>query len=1617
MYKRITASILCICLIITACSDKNTNPVDQPAEKTDIQYDENKFDLTAIKSDNQGIDNSSGFQLTSRENISKNFIKDNLQLIPEKEFKIEEVSKTIYNIIPSTELENNKIYQAKLMDGPFEYSWAFQTKKEFKIENTIPSDGSSYVPVNSGIEIYFSLKDFEDIDNYFEIEPKAEGRFIYKDNCVIFAPESLEHNTRYTVTVKKGYGLKGGTERLKEDYTFSFITERNSDAEIYFDNPLINISENNAKLVGAYIGNQYTEAEFTINIYQYKTDDEFAKDVRLYAETGKFPEDIKNTNNLVSINSIKQKPFIDERYSYRNKAIFELPDDMKKGYYLLELSAEGFVENSYLFMQINDMLVYNAIFEEQVLVFAGETVSGNGIQDANIILNDKNIGVTDENGTLISRKKADDYETVFLRVAAKGYNDFIYADSALFQNYYYRNLSEASESFRYIDTDRPVYMNTDTVNVWGFARYRDENTVNKVKINLVESGTELILDSKQVELTDIGTYTAQFNLNNTASGSLRVEVYDNDIKLSTKYIEVRKYTKPLYTMSGELSKKVMYRGDELIYKVNAGFFDGSPVPNFKIMFNTHTYGSFAYGSVVYEDMDNEITLNENGEAEVKINTEAKSSSWRPVNIDLYCYNKEAENTSVSLWDNFKVFPKNKMLEVNIDYENPAAVDILLHELVIEDYSTDQTGDYSELRGKPLDDTVNVRIIEGYYEKIKIKELYDYVNKVNNTIYDYRLVENTVYHEDVNISSGIAGIEIPNYDENRSYRIIASCYDEVNENIEEEAYIHGRYIPYERLYYSLEKADTKESYRSGDAVNMEVSYNNETAVSTDNDNLLLMFARNGLIDCKFFDGTNIQYDFDEAFIPNVSIQGAYIKNGYMYPVTGFIYYDRTERQIYFDAVTDKENYKPGEEVTLNIKAYDENKNPCAADVNVSVVDEAYFALFEKYVRTLDDLYTYSFHTGLIKEYLSNMDINTSGSGGAEKGGGGGNDNAFRDDFEDTAMFRTVTTDKSGKAALKFKLPDNLTSWRITYQAISDKLYAGSGTKNITVSLPFFVDLIMGREYLKDDNINAALRVFGTDTVKSEEVDYKITVENKETGKKTDFEQKGITGSYTNVLLGKLNEGNYEIYVTASSKNNKDAIKEEFNVADSYVYFNNTDYYKITEDTVLEEVYSNPVITLLNESSSDFYNSLDAISSSYGRRLDQTVCSMIAGKYINEYFKTNLEFDEEDLISKITEYESENERGYKLFPYSSADMEVTAKLSYLTDDESLNSKFRYYFKYYVENNAEYNTNIAASLWGLSNYKEPVLLTIYDLLENHPSELGVRDKLYLSLALAELGDNKKANKYYRELTSSLIKSGDYLYYDNNQNSTDNYELTALLAVLGVKLNDFETGDKMFRYIYNKPSNETLSNFEQLIYIMNRDIMKLDEIKDLFGEVTVTTDGTGKTYKLKLFDRESFAVPKEKIKDIKFSKINGSIACKVDASGNKDDLDKHRTDDISIKISYVQRDKSTEQTNYNQSDIVKVEIMPGFASEIEYGQYEITYVIPSGFRYIEAGPDTYRSDIDGQKLKFDYFYNKHSAIAPIVFYMQAAQKGEYTVDYAVIKEAFEANLNYVDKSVLTIN
>ncbi len=1620
MYKKIRVIIICtLCVLMVLTSCNRQNKINQTIENNPVN-DINaakSYELVASKTDNQGIELSSAFQLSSIKEIDNSFIKNNLQIIPKTDYKIEKLSNTSYNIIPTANLENNKVYQVKLNSPEGPYSWAFQTKKQFNVESTIPSDNSQGAPVNTGIEMYFSMGNLEAIDKYFSISPQVNGKFIYNKNSVVFVPENeLEWGGKYTITIKKGFGVKDSEEKLLEDFVFSFELQASHGGEPYNSERLINIYENNRKIIKGYFDRNLISNEFKIDIYKFNNVDSFSSSLKNFYETRKVKENFENSTTLAKVNTIYQTPYLYE--NSQDEGLFELPEELEKGYYLLSISLKNDTKYTFhQFLQVNDMMMYNAVFYNEILLYAIDAKNSQGISNAEVLINDKSVGKTKNDGILSTSIDIKEFRKTIniIRLKANGYNDFVYVEDLKRSPYrwggYYDIDNERYKYLSYTYTDRNTYLPTDKINVWGFARFKNDTRVKKVKLELVEPGTNIVLETKYADLTDIGTYKTEFSLTNYTNSYGKIYVYHNDMLIDDKYFEVKEYTKPIYRIEGKFDKEFVYSGEPLKLSLSASFFDGYPVKGAELR-----YGDNA--DIYYAGVSNYklATLDDNGEITLDIDTNKVSTNWRPQPVTIYSSNNEAEDVNIRNYNSYTVFPKHQMLEVERDKNEADYFSILLHELDNSLYGTDKYQGYESLRGKALNsDTMKVDLMESYYVKRKVSEYYDFINKINVVNYEYDLVTNVIFKQVFSVENGRCRIQIPSYNPERSYSVIVS-YDDNNGGIIEEAsvgWLEYPYYPYRQNYYTLNDHKKYEPYRINEDINLTLQYGKEDVKNESNDKLVILAMNNGLLEYMISDETVVNKKFKEDYIPNIYLTGAYIKGGYIYPIDYDLRltYDYTEKQIFFDIVSDKEEYKPGEEVSLDIKAYDENKKPVVADVNISVVDEAYFAVFPQDVNTAKELYQYTYYTGLIKTYLSNSDIRIDS--GAEKGGGGdGFEGILREKFKDTNVFETIKTNKDGKASLKFKLADNITSWRITCQAISDNKYAGNAKKNIAVSLPFYIDMIMYKKYLIDDDISVSLRVFGKDTVKDEDVKYKVVIKNKDTNKEEEFNLDSKIGAYANINIGKKPEGTYEVYVYASSDKFKDAIKEEFEVVESFVYFNNSNTYKLTNNTSLDKVYSNAVINLYNDSESDFFNSLRNIVWSSGRRIDQSVCSLMSIKYINEYFGLDWYYDEEELISLLNEYQ-DYRGGYKLLQYSDVDVEITAKIANSIDNEAVYKNAKILFEKTLANE-NYDTKIAAALWGLAKDKEPVLLKIYELLNK--SYLSIKDKIYLCLALTELGDNNTAEKYYKKIIDNNVKTfGEYLYLESFAESDDNYELTALMSVLGVKLKDFKNSDKFFKYVYKNPSKLNLSNFEQLIYIMNRDILSIDEVKDLFGEITVTVGSDVKNYKLKLFDIAKFSVKKEDVGNIKFSNIKGDIKCVVNALGNKDDLQKNKSDELKIELSYSAENSNSKQNTFKQSDLIKVTIKPSDVNEIGY--CEVTYVLPSGFRFVKTDKENRAwLNEDGQKLRFQFSYSVNYPPKPIIFYMQAAQRGEYTADFSVIKDMMSDRLNYVEKSKLII-
>ena len=101
---------------------------------------------------------------------------------------------------------------------------------------------------------------------------------------------------------------------------------------------------------------------------------------------------------------------------------------------------------------------------------------------------------------------------------------------------------------------------------------------------------------------------------------------------------------------------------------------------------------------------------------------------------------------------------------------------------------------------------------------------------------------------------------------------------------------------------------------------------------------------------------------------------------------------------------------------------------------------------------------------------------------------------RGEFADTAYFDKVSTGKNGIAKISFKLPDNVTTYRITAQSANEDLYIGTNKNIITSKLDFFVQSTTPRG-LKDTDDVVLNATAVTKDIKNVEYEFTIKELNK------------------------------------------------------------------------------------------------------------------------------------------------------------------------------------------------------------------------------------------------------------------------------------------------------------------------------------------------------------------------------------------------------------------------------------------------------------------------------------------------------------------------------------------
>jgi alpha-2-macroglobulin len=167
-------------------------------------------------------------------------------------------------------------------------------------------------------------------------------------------------------------------------------------------------------------------------------------------------------------------------------------------------------------------------------------------------------------------------------------------------------------------------------------------------------------------------------------------------------------------------------------------------------------------------------------------------------------------------------------------------------------------------------------------------------------------------------------------------------------------------------------------------------------------------------------------------------------------------ERTSKRLSVKVTTPKSSYQPGQDVEVKLEVKDREGKAANAEVTLYAVDEAVLRLTDyetpdPIARIFPDR---PLSVRLGEPLLHLVRKRNYGEKGEPAGGGGGEGEGkgIRNNFKTTALWLPALEVVNGEATAKFKLPDNLTTFRIMAVAITQGERFGQGQTEIQVNKP-------------------------------------------------------------------------------------------------------------------------------------------------------------------------------------------------------------------------------------------------------------------------------------------------------------------------------------------------------------------------------------------------------------------------------------------------------------------------------------------------------------------------------------------------------------------------------------
>lgn len=1404
--------------------------------------------VEATKLSNGVLDTDSEFYIYTDGNKSdEESIRKSIYVEPAIDYTIKRVSNDKYKLKFKQNIPDNTIVKLQYVkDQITQDSWAYQTSNKLSVVSTYPDNGAETVSQNTTIELKFSYADIESIKKNVSISPKVDGKWEHLGKIWRFTPKKkLTKGQKYVVKINKG--IKAGDETLENDYIFNFIIDEENNISDKYEYRSVSMDgvstyKPNEEVKIYYEYNEYVNSDIKmskVEVKQFNTADQFIE----YIETKDFS---------------KAKSLGDYKISF-SKNYLQLNKTLQTGYYVAIVKTSKGKEIFNCPIQINKLSAYAIETERDVLAWVAE--GDNLAKNIKVNYLDKE-EKTDNDGIAKFDDILDGSENIkYLKIGNE--------DQKLVVGLYNYELSNYPSA--YIYTDRPLYKNTDTINVWGFIPR--QLFYDKIED---EFYVELNKEGKQkVTVDENGVFTYKIELKNhmdTEEDYSHISLYYKNTSIANRQLTIQNYELKNYTYEIMMNKDYAYVGDKFEFDVKVSHITGLMVPNKSVV-------------VDYEGKKYRATTNKNGIAHFSFKVKKEKYDRYLAYQSVAVYNGDVEEyVDTESEDYFTICALSRDVDTQTETKDKKCK-ITLNKL-IKDKDVMTGEDRTKLYDGKYDTNIKIKIVEETRERKIAEYRYNEYTKEKEPVYEYEDKDSkTLYSEELKTNNGTAEFDTTKVqykkdteDITYNYQIEFEYKDRQGRKIEEIEYIYigqeheNRTLGYSyfsdiiwdgyfseaintEAYYIYRYFLKNETYKFsiGDTANFTLAESTENGIKDINNDgkLLKIVLKEDITTTGITTNNDIKHTFTDKDFPGCKMTSAYFANGKFYRMPVYYFdFKEEDRKVDIEITADKEQYKPGDKVTLTVKTTNKNK-PIKTTVNVSVVNKAIFELREDETNILERIYedrlypVYNYST--YNDYLQGT-----------MGGAGGGDGQLRGKFGDTACFETVNTDAKGIATVTFTLPDNVTTYTVTAHSANKDLYVGVGKKDIVSKLDFFVQFTEPRNIKTTDDV-----VLNATSVAEQnyKVDYEFTIKELNKTLKT----TANTNSIATVNFGKLKYGTYTVTIKGKHDNLNDGVEYKFNVVESTQEVKDKKTLSINNNAEIKPSKNPIVLEVYNKNMEQYLKYIEFIESTNTDRLDTKIAYNKVQEIKNKYY------NEKNTINYIDIEKYQGDNYLKNLENGKEDIVLSALTSYyaidyfnrdkLTEKEQL-SKDANIFEYYL---------LAAA------NKESVLLDLLYLKDE--KDISNYDKLLVTLSLEFTGDFQNAKELYKQI---------------NLTDKEKKEYKSIIAIIDTFINKKDAAKKINELIKKNPSDEYL-RFAILSFFENNseDISKNEDVKIVSKNLNETLTVNGMEVK-------TYTINNEDLDTIKFETESNDLMVSYYYQTSLDNIEnKNISKDMKIKLN----------------------------------------------------------------------------------------------------------------------